>query len=335
MPVIPAASALMRLTPRDRTLIGVLQELRYLTVTQIQQVCYPTITVASTSQRLSLLRRRGVLDCLSHRTFGDRRAFWGLTALGRAAAAELTGVPPDRSGALTQALSSWSRQARPLRWQAHRLSATSRRVAPRDGSPALAALQMDHLVSTNQVFCDLCREHRAGHLGPFRWLGSHHTYVDLGHTHLVPDAMILAASPLADLWMYLLELDRGTMSEAALAEKFERYHLMHRIAMARRDDPVWEARAGSWVLFACDDEERAAVAARLAAACGLERLWAGTARECAACLAAVAAPGIESVPAVLPDARLARLPLDLGGGVAPPGASDPEAVDARSSQAPT
>jgi len=302
MPATQAASALMRLTPRDRALVSVLEGLRYLTVTQIQQVCYPTITVASTSKRLSLLRRRGVLDCLSHRTFGDRRAFWGLAGLGRAAAAELTGIPPDRSGTLASP---------------HRVGGTSRRLARRDGSP-VAALQMDHLVATNQVFCDLCRERRAGRLGQFCWFGSHHTYVDLGQTHLVPDAMILVASPSADWWMYLLELDRHTMSEAALADKFERYRLMHTIAASHRDDPVWEARADSWVLFACGNEGRAVAAARLAAACGLERLWAGPAQECAASLAGEARPGIEHAPAVPPGLR---------GGVAPPASPGQDITD--------
>lgn len=274
MPATPAASALMRLTPRDRALVGVLYELRFLTAVQIQQVCFPTITPASASHRLGVLRRRGVLDCLSHRTFDDRRAFWGLTALGRAAALAAGGTAPDRPGAA-----------------------------------AVAALHMDHLIATNQVFCDLCREHAAGRLGPFRWVGSHHTHVDLGQTRLVPDAVILVASPAGGWWMYVLELDRHTMPDAALAEKFDRYHLMHRIAAARRDDPLWGLRADSWVLVACGDEKRAATAARLAAGCGLERLWAGTARECAAGLAAAVGPG---------PARHGGLPSEFRGGAAPP-----------------
>ncbi len=279
MPGTPAASALLRLTPRDRALVGVLHELRYLTATQIQQVCFPMITVASASHRLSVLRRRGLLEVLSHRTFGDRRAFWGLTALGRAAAAALGGTGPDRPG-----------------------------------TTPVASLHMDHLIATNQVFCDLCCEHAAGRLGPFRWFGSHHTCVDLGQTHLIPDAVILIASPAGDWWMYLLELDRHTMPDAALAEKFDRYHLMHRISASHRDDPLWELRADAWVLFACGDEERAAAAARLAAGCGLERLWAGTAKECAAGLAAAVGPGTE--PAVV--ACPAVPPPGLPAGTLPP-----------------
>jgi len=77
-------------------------------VAQIQEVCFPTITAASVSHRLTVLRRRGLLDCLSHRTFGDRRAFWGLTALGRAAAAGLDGAEPARPGAPV---------AMPLEWK--------------------------------------------------------------------------------------------------------------------------------------------------------------------------------------------------------------------------
>ncbi len=282
MPAIPAASALLRLTPRDRALITVLSELRYLTAAQIQQVCYPTITVAGTSHRLTLLRHRGVLDCLSHRAFADRRVFWGLTARGRAAAAALAGVPPDRVGT------------------------------------AVAALQMEHLIATNQVFCDLCREHRGGRLPSFRWVGSHHAHVDLGHTHLIPDALMLFASPDGAWWMYCLELDRHTMPESALIEKFERYALMQRIAAARLDDSLWEARADAWVVFACGDERRAAAAVRQAAGCGLARIWAGTVDRCAAALAAAIGPqsGVASVGIPLPPCR--RAPVV---GIDPPTAS--------------
>lgn len=245
-----SASALLRLTPRDRALARALHELRYLTVRQVQQICYPTITVRSVSRRLSVLRRRGVLECLSHRTFEDRRAFWGLTSLGRAAAAALSDVPPDRADAAV-----------------------------------VGTLQMDHLIATNQVFCDLCREHRDGRFGSIRWLGGHHARIDLGQTHLTPDAVILVASPARDWWVYFLERDRGTMDREALVEKFERYRLMLRMADARPDDPAWRARAASWVLFACDDPRRATDAARRAASCGLGRIWAGVASECAACLA--------------------------------------------------
>ncbi len=292
MSSIQPAAALMRLTPRDRALVEVLFELRYLTAGQVQQVCYPTISVRSTSRRLGVLRRRGVLACLSHRTFDDRRVFWGLTPLGRAAAAALAGTRPDRPG-----------------------------------TSAVAALLVDHLVATNQIFCDLCREHRDGRLGPFRWLGSHRAHLDLGQTCLVPDAVILVVSPEGGAWMYCLELDRGTMAREALAEKFERYRLMRRVAAARREDPVWEAWGASWLLFACADRERAAVAARLAAACGLERVWAGAAAECAACLAAAVGPGTGAVtaagPEVPPGGRLVRLSDSGSMGLRPP---DPGAL---------
>ncbi|GEM_PF-1009590 len=278
-----AASALMRLTPRDRALLAVLHELRYLTAAQIQQVCYPTISVRSASHRLTVLHRRGVLECLAHRTFEDRRAFWGLTPLGRLAAATLDGAPAEATRAA-----------------------------------AVTALQMDHLIATNQVFCDLCREQRAGRLGPFRWLGSHHTHVDLGQTRLIPDAMILVAAPAGDWWMYWLELDRGTMAAEPLADKLERYRLMRHLAAARADDPVWEARGASWLLFACANRTRAAEVARLAAACGLRRMWAGTAAECAASLAAAVGPGPRSMPAAPPDGRPA--------GLCPPGLDELSAV---------
>jgi Replication-relaxation len=271
-----AAAAMMRLTSRDRALVEVLQELRYLTVVQAQQICYPSISVRSASCRLSRLRRCGVLECLSHRTFQDRRAFWGLASLGRAAAAALTSRLPARPTVL-----------------------------------AVAAIQMDHLIATNHIFCQLCREHRAGRLPRFRWLGSHHARVDLGSTHLVPDAVILIAAE--DLWwLYYLELDRGTMPLDALAEKCERYRLMRRVAALRRDDPASDARAESWVLFVCEDERRAADVARLAAARGVDRVWAGTADACASGLAASVGPGaVVHVP----------LPLGLSGGITPPDAS--------------
>lgn len=282
MSSIQPAAALMRLTPRDRALVEVLSELRYLTTGQVQQVCYPTISVRSVSHRLGVLRRRGVLACLSHRTFDDRRGFWGLTPLGRAAAAALAGARPERPG-----------------------------------TSAVAALLVDHLIATNQVFCDLCREHRDGRLGPFRWLGSHRAHLDLGQTCLVPDAVILVLSPEGGAWMYCLELDRGTMPREALAEKFERYRLMRRVAAAHREDPVWETWGASWLLFACADRERAAVAARLAAACGLERVWAGAAAECAACLAAAVGPGAGAATAagaVRPEVPAGGCPAHLSDG---------------------
>jgi protein involved in plasmid replication-relaxation len=269
-----AAAAMMRLTPRDRGLVQVLQELRYLTAAQVQQVCYPSISVRSTSRRLSLLRRRGVLECLSHRTFDDHRAFWRLASLGRAAAGALSGCHPAPPSAL-----------------------------------AVAAVQMDHLIATNQIFCRLCAEYRAGRLAPFHWLGSHHARVDLGHTHLVPDGVILIAAE-DQWWMYCVELDRGTMARDALAVKCGRYRLMRRMAALRRDDPVWDARAEAWVLFVCEDDRRAADIARLAAAHGLDRVWAGTAAACAPGLSAVVGPGACSAHAPL-------LP-GLTGGITPP-----------------
>ena len=42
-----AAMAIMRLTPRDRYLLEVLDETRYLTAPQVQQVCYSGASVLS------------------------------------------------------------------------------------------------------------------------------------------------------------------------------------------------------------------------------------------------------------------------------------------------
>ena len=271
-----AAMAIMRLTPRDRYLLEVLDETRYLTAPQVQQVCYSGASVRTASRRLTLLRRRGLVTCLTHRTFHDRRAFWCLAPLGRAAAVELTGKRSD---------------------------------TPRDC--ALAALQIDHMIAANQIFCDLCIEHRAGRLGSFRWFASRHACFDLGHTHLTPDAVVVAAASGNCHWMYCLELDRGTMSLAALAAKFSRYgHLHHDADLRQQDDLLWEVRAASWVLFACPDTRRALQAARLAAETGLERFWAGPPADVATGLAAAvgtetAAPSTEALPG-------------LSGGITPP-----------------
>src|SRR5260370_30136752 len=115
--MIAAAVALLRMTPRDIGLIEVLNEVRYLTTAQVQRVCYPSASIQTTSHRLTILRRRGVLGCLTHRTFDDRRAFWCLAPLGRAAAGSLAGTPPER---------------------------------PRPRAPA--ALPVAHLVPTNPIF---------------------------------------------------------------------------------------------------------------------------------------------------------------------------------------
>ncbi len=269
-----SASAIMRLTARDCALVGLLAELRYLTVSQIQQTCFPTASVGTTSHRLTCLRRRLLLDCLTRRTFEDRRAFWCLAPLGRSVAAAL----PDSS-------------------------LSTPRV------DALAALYMDHLIATNQIFCDLCALHRAGRLAAFRWHGSQHAGIDIDDTRVVPDAAILAARPGGTIWMYCLELDRGTMGWAALSAKFHRYQHLYRVAARREHEPPWQIWGSSWVLFASDNGPRAALAAELATACGLERFWAGTPAELPAGL--VASIGPES-------AQPTDLPWSLPGGVAPP-----------------
>lgn len=267
-----SASAIMRLTPRDRALLGFLSELRYLTVAQIRQTCFPSACTSTASHRLTLLHDRGLLDCLRHRTFDDRRAFWCLTPLGRAVAAQLAGSRPD----VTRA-------------------------------SLFAALQMDHLIATNQIFCDLCVLYRSGRLGPFRWYGSHHAGIDLEDTRVVPDAAILIAAD-GVLWLYCVELDQGTMAPAALAAKFRRYRFLHQVANLRRQEAAWEVRASSWVLFACKDDRRAILAAQLAAEAGLERFWAGTAHELPVGLADAIGPE----PGAPPDAR-----VELPGGVVP------------------
>jgi hypothetical protein len=272
--------SLLRLTPRGRLLVGVLAELRYLTVHQIQQVCFPTLSVRATSRQLSQLRGRGVLTCLRRRTFEDRRAFWGLGPLGRAAAAV----------------------------------ADTARVRP--SSAVAGALLMDHLVATNQIFCDLCGVRRAGSFPPFVWMGSQHTRVDLGLTHLVPDALIVASGPQGEPWLYCVERDRGTMSTDALADKFARYRLLQEHARTRASDPVWDARANCWMMLACDDELRAARAARIAIDAGVDRVWAGLASECAASLAGAVDAAWADGPSRA-DASTARLPGLVGGVVCP------------------
>jgi hypothetical protein len=244
MDMTSTAQSVLRLTARDRVLVRVLAEVRYLTVRQIRAACFSSASVSTTSHRLTLLRRRGLLACLTHRAFADRRAFWGLTSLGRTVA-----------GAL-----------------GHRCAGTPR-------AAAVDALRMDHLIATNEVLCALCALGRERRLGGLRWHGSQHAGIDLENGRVVPDAVLVVAAPGAGVWMYCLELDRGTMPEAALAAKFERYRLLRRLAELRREDPVWQARASSWILFACPDVGRAALAARLAQERGLERFWSGTAAE--------------------------------------------------------
>ena len=269
-----SASAIMRLTSRDCALVWLLGELRYLTVSQIQQICFHTASVRTTSHRLTRLRRRRLLDCLTHRTFEDRRAFWFLAPLGRSVAASLAGSPLP---------------------------------APR--ADAVAALHMDHLIATNQIFCDLCALHRARRLGSFRWHGSQHAGIDVDDTRVVPDAVILTARPDGAVWMYCVELDRGTMGWASLAAKFHRYRFLHRVAAQRAREPRWQIWGSSWVLFASANATRAALAAEAAAECGLERFWAGTPAE----LPAGLADSIGPESGCLPD-----LPWHLPGGVVPP-----------------
>jgi hypothetical protein len=109
--------------------------------------------------------------------------------------------------------------------------------------------------------------------------------------------------------MNCVELDQGTMAPAALAAKFRRYRLLHHLATLRRQEPVWEVRASSWVLFACKEDRRALVAAQLAMEAGLERFWAGTAAALPAGLADSIGPELGPAPDAL---------VELPGGVLPP-----------------
>ena len=254
-----AAPALACLTPRDRALFRVLRDLRYLTSSQVHRACYPGCSLPGVRARLGELRRRGLLARLRRDAFDDRRTFWGLAPVGRAVANALDGPDP----------------ARPVRDAA---------VTPR--AAAVAALQLDHLAATNDVFCDLCEAARARRLPPIRWLAACRSIVDLDHTQLVPDAVVLIAAPAGGWWIYYLERDRGTMPLRAMREKVERYALLVRLAGAQSGDSAWALRADAWLLLACDDDRRAAHLAALAADAGLDRTWAGRADECAAGLAA-------------------------------------------------
>ncbi len=274
-----ATLALLRLTSRDRLLVETLAELRFMTVHQIRQACYPTLRTNSVSHRLSRLRGGGVLERLGGRAFDDRRVFWGLGATGRLAAGALAGTAPPGPRAL-----------------------------------AVGALLMDHLIATNQIFCDLCTECRAGRLAAFSWVGSHHARLDLGLTHLVPDAMIVVPAPERGPWIYCLERDRGTMPAQRLEEKWGRYRLLDRLACERAGDPRWDALADAWLVVACDDERRAKVAACTAARAGLERVWAGSAAMCAAALAAAVGARVLAPERLTGDAAgLLPLPGIVGG----------------------
>jgi hypothetical protein len=250
-----AAPALACLTPRDRVLLCVLRELRYLTSEQIHRSCYPRLAARSVRDRLRELRRRELLVPLRRDAFTDRRVFWGLGPLGRAAAALLE---------------------RPTAGGMGRTPAVSPRTA------AVAALQLDHIVATNALYCDLRAACRGRRLPVLRWLAAHRACVDLEHTQLVPDGVVLAAAPDGGWWTYYVERDRGTMPAAAMREKLARYSLLFRMAAAQSADREWQDRADAWLLLVCDDLRRAERLARLAGELQLVRVWAGTAESCAA-----------------------------------------------------
>jgi len=278
-----AAPALACLTPRDRALLRVLQDLRYLTCPQAHRACYPAMTLRSVRLRLGELRRRGLLAPLRRDAFTDRRTFWGLAPLGRMAAGVLESIE-------------------------HAGPEAGRPEPPR--ADARAALQLEHLITTNELFCELCEAGRAGRLPAAYWLAGCRSAVDLGHTSVVPDATLLIRGP-RGWWTYFLERDRGTMPLHAMRDKFARYRLLITIADAQDADPAWQTRADGWLLLACDDLRRARQIASLAADAGLERAWTGAADACIAGLAA-SLKGLEALESNAP------LPAWAAGALAIP-----------------
>ena len=254
-----AAPAFACLTPCDRALLHVLRDLHYLTCPQVHRACYPGLSLSSVRARLGELGRHKFLRWVRRKAFPDQRAFRGLAPLGRAAA-----------GALNAADAAPVRRDDPS--------------TPRAG--AIAALHLDHLIETNDLFCALCEHARTRRLPPTLWLAGCRSVIDLDQTRLVPDAVVLAAAPDRGWWTYYLERDRGTMPPAAMRDKFERYTLLLKVACAQTDDPAWAARAGAWLLLACDDDRRAERLAALAVDSGIHRIWAGSAEACAAGLVA-------------------------------------------------
>jgi len=220
-------------------------------------MCYAGLALPSVRTRLGELRRRALLQRLRREAFSDRRGFWSLAPLGRAAAAALE--------------------------RAERGAGRESAATPRPA--ALAALQLEHVVGTNELFCALWEMRRALRLPPLYWLAGHRAATDLGHTHLIPDAVVLIAGP-EGWWTYYVERDRGTMPLQAIRDKLDRYSLLFKTAAAQPEDPSWQVRADAWVLFACDDTRRALRIATLAAGAGLDRVWAGSAADCPAGLAA-------------------------------------------------
>ena len=257
-----AAPALACLTPRDRALLRVLRDLRYLTCEQAHRSCYPGLTLPSVRARLGELRRRGLLARLRRDAFIDRRTFWGLGPLGRAAAAALDDAGGGSAGGGGAGGAGTQRAA------------------------AMAALQIDHVISTNDLYCDLCEVARSGALPPLRWLAGFRSAVDLGQTCLIPDAVVLAGGAECGWWTYYVERDRGTMPLRAMREKLERYAVLFKLAAAQCADPAWCPRADAWLVLACDDARRAVRLASLAADVCLERVWAGAAGGYAAGVAA-------------------------------------------------
>jgi Replication-relaxation len=124
------ADEMRRIMPRDRWLLGLLDQHQTLTTEQIAAIAFPTLRKAR--RRLLLLHQRGVLDRFRHAVRpGSQSWRWTLGPLGAAIVAAGNGDPTPRPAA--------------VRARTDRL-ATSPRLA--------------HLLGTNQVFCALAAHAR-------------------------------------------------------------------------------------------------------------------------------------------------------------------------------
>ena len=134
------ADEMRRIMPRDRWLLGLLDEHQTLTTEQVTAIAFPTVRKAR--RRLLLLNQRGVLDRFRHGVRpGSQSWRWTLGPLGAAIVAAGRGDPMPRPAA--------------VRARTDRLST----------SP-----QLRHLLGVNQVFCALAahaRHHPGAELA--RW----------------------------------------------------------------------------------------------------------------------------------------------------------------------
>lgn len=181
--------ALAALTDRDREVLVLLYRFHWMAAQQLAGPWFPSTVAAR--HRLRALSRLGLTRWVRVRGVASAGCYlWGLAPEGIRAARLLVG---ERSGAHP---GPWRRQAL-LHWR--------------------------HQLELNQLFADLTRRLGAGAFG---WEADREVCLRFasilggpGPTLIWPDARITLAGDVR----VLLEYDRGTMAQRAMAEKFRRY----------------------------------------------------------------------------------------------------------------